>query len=52
EVHIIGFEGNLRGKRIKVEFLKFIREERRFNSVQELTDQIRRDVEEVKGLKV
>jgi len=52
EVHIIGFEGNLRGKRIKVEFLKFIREERKFNSVQELTDQIRRDVEEVKGLKV
>jgi len=52
EVHIIDFQGNLRGKRIKVEFLKFIREERKFSSVEELKEQIKRDVETVKRLKV
>ncbi|AAC06488.1 bifunctional riboflavin kinase/FAD synthetase [Aquifex aeolicus] len=50
EVHILDFEGNLRGKRIKVEFLKFIREEKKFSSVEELIQQIKKDVEAVKGL--
>ncbi len=45
EVHIPGFEGNLRGKRIKVEFLKFLREERRFSSVEELRKQIEEDIQ-------
>ena len=43
ETHIIGFEGNLYGKRIKVEFLKFIRPEQKFDSVEALTEAIRRD---------
>jgi len=48
EVHLIDFKGNLRGKKIKVEFLKFIREEKKFNSIEELIAQIRKDIEEAK----
>ncbi|WP_457599960.1 bifunctional riboflavin kinase/FAD synthetase [Hydrogenivirga sp.] len=44
EVHIPDFSGNLRGKRIKVEFLKFIRPEKRFVSVEDLKRQIEEDV--------
>lgn len=44
EVHIIGFKGDLKGKRIKVEFLRFLREERRFSSLTELKRQIEEDI--------
>ncbi|HID66547.1 MAG TPA: riboflavin biosynthesis protein RibF, partial [Aquificaceae bacterium] len=50
EVHLINFKGNLRGKKIKVEFLKFIREEKKFSSVEELISQIRKDIEEAKRI--
>ncbi len=50
EVHIIGFNGNLRGKLLKVEFLKFLREERKFPSPKELIKQIEEDILEVKKL--
>ena len=43
ETHIIGFDGNLYGARIKVEFLKFLRPEQKFDSVDALTAAIRRD---------
>ena len=48
EVHLLGFEGNLRGKRIKVEFLKFLREEKKFSGVEELINQIKKDIETAK----
>ncbi len=48
EVFILDFKGNLRGKKIKVEFLKFIREEKKFNSVDELVKQIKKDIERVR----
>ena len=44
EVHIPGFTGDLKGKSIKVEFLKFLREERKFPSVEELKKQVERDI--------
>ncbi|MFN3870835.1 MAG: bifunctional riboflavin kinase/FAD synthetase [Aquificaceae bacterium] len=50
EVHLLNFEGNLKGKRIRVEFLKFLREERRFNSPQELIKQIKEDISRVRDL--
>ncbi len=45
EVHISNFSGDLRGRKIKVEFLKFLREERKFSSVEDLKRQIRRDIQ-------
>ena len=44
EVHIPNFSGDLRGKTIKVEFLKFLREERKFPSVEDLKKQIEKDI--------
>jgi len=46
EVHIPGREVDLRGKKIKVEFLGFIREEKKFSSVEELKAQIEEDIKE------
>ena len=45
EVHIPGFEGDLRSKKIKVEFIKFLREERKFAGVDQLIEQIKKDVQ-------
>ncbi len=50
EVHIIDFKGDIRGKKIKVEFLRFIREERKFNSPTELKKQIEEDITLTKNL--
>jgi len=44
EVHIPNFSGDLRGRRLKVEFVKFLREERKFPSVEELKRQIEKDI--------
>ena len=40
ETNIFGFEGDLYGRRLRVELLRFIRPERRFGSVEELFRQI------------
>jgi riboflavin kinase/FMN adenylyltransferase len=45
EVHIPGFDGDLLGKRLKVTFLRFIREERKFSGAEELKEQIKRDIQ-------
>ncbi len=45
ETHIIGFSGDLYGKTIKIEFLKFLRPEQKFDSVEALKTAIRRDTE-------
>ena len=46
EVHLLGFSGDLYGTTIKVWFLRRLREERRFSSLQELTAQLHRDRED------
>lgn len=44
ETHIIGFEGDIYEKHVCIEFLEFLREEKRFSSVDELKEQIKRDI--------
>jgi riboflavin kinase/FMN adenylyltransferase len=48
ESYLMDFEGDLYGRVVDVSFAKRIREERRFSGVDELTAQIRRDVEEAR----
>jgi riboflavin kinase/FMN adenylyltransferase len=48
EAHLLDFEGDLYGRVVDVSFVERIREERRFSGVDELTEQIRRDVEEAR----
>jgi len=44
EVHIFNFSGNLYDKYLSVEFIKFIRKEKKFNNVNQLKKQIQRDL--------
>jgi len=44
EVHLFKFSGNLYNKYLTVEFLKFIRKEKKFKSVKELNKQIKSDL--------
>ena len=48
EAHLLDFEGDLYGRVVDVGFVRRIREERRFSGVDELIEQIRRDVEEAR----
>ncbi len=43
ETHLIDFEGDLYGKRLTVEFLDRLRDEKRFSSIDELKQQIQQD---------
>lgn len=44
ELYIPGFEGNLYNKRVHVELLRFLRPERRFESLEDLKAQIEQDL--------
>ena len=44
EVNIFNFSGNLYNKKLSVEFLKFIRGEKKFSGVDDLRNQIRKDL--------
>jgi riboflavin kinase / FMN adenylyltransferase len=46
EVHLIGFDGDLLGQTLMVEFLERLRDTRPFPSVTELVAQLHRDVED------
>ena len=48
EVHILDFNKNLYGKKVKVEFVRFVREEKKFESLDKLIEQIGKDIEYTK----
>jgi riboflavin kinase/FMN adenylyltransferase len=50
ETHLLGFKGDLYNKEIRVEFVRKVRDERRFPSPQELKMQMRKDVQEVEAI--
>ena len=50
ETHLVGFDGDLYEKEIRVEFLRYLRPERRFGSMAELHRQIERDIAAAKEL--
>ena len=46
EVHIPDFDGDLYGQNLTIEFLSKLRDEKAFNSVEELKEQIKRDLKQ------
>ena len=44
EVHLFNFSGNLYNKYLSVEFLKFIRKEKKFKNINKLKTQIKLDL--------
>ena len=44
EVHILDFSDNIYGKKIRVNFVKRIRDEKKFSSISDLIDQIKLDI--------
>jgi riboflavin kinase/FMN adenylyltransferase len=48
EVHLIGFNGDLYGKPLTVEFVRRLRDVRPFVGVEELVAQLRRDLEQAR----
>ena len=50
EAHLIGFEGDLYGRRIRLEFLERLRDEERFESAADLVEQMRKDVAQAQAV--
>lgn len=50
EVHLFDFSENLYGKELRIHFVKFLRPERKFASVEELCEQIAKDADEARGV--
>ena len=48
EVHLFNFSGNLYNKHLSVEFLKFIRKEKKFKNINKLRSQIKLDLKTAK----
>ena len=48
EVHLISYKGDLYGREIEVQFVKYMRDVIRFDTVEELTEQITKDRDEAK----
>jgi len=51
EVHLFNFSGNIYNKYLSVEFLKFIRKEKKFRNINQLKNQIESDLKIAKKIK-
>ena len=49
EAHIMGFNGDIYGQNIDIEFLDYIRDIKKFSSLEQLKEQLEKDLEFVKG---
>ena len=47
ETHLLNFSKNLYHQKIRVEFLDFIRDEKKFSSIEELKNQIKSDLNQI-----
>jgi riboflavin kinase/FMN adenylyltransferase len=50
EAYLLGFEGNLYGRELRLAFLERLRGELRFESIEELIEQMQRDVEDTRRI--
>jgi len=50
EIHLFDFERDIYGKDVEVRFVKFLRPERKFENIDALVAQIRRDVDEAREI--
>ncbi len=50
ETYIIGFDGDLYGKTVKVEFFAFLRPERKFESLDEVHNAVKTDIKKAKAI--
>ncbi len=45
EAHLLDFDGDLYGERAEISFVEFLRSEQRFNGIDALVSQLRRDIQ-------
>ena len=50
EAHLLDFDGDLYGQDAQVEFVSFLRSERRFNGIDELKAQLQRDTADTREM--
>lgn len=50
EVNLFGFSENIYGETVKIEFIEFLRDEKKFSSLEELVSQLKKDKETCYGL--
>jgi riboflavin kinase/FMN adenylyltransferase len=48
ETHLDGFCGELYGKKLKIEFIRFLRDIQKFESAEKLKEQLQKDVRQVR----
>ncbi len=48
ELHLLGFEEDIYGEEVRVDFVKYLREVRPFESSQALVEQMKEDVEQAR----
>jgi riboflavin kinase / FMN adenylyltransferase len=49
EAHLFDFEGDLYGRQLSITFLAFLREEKKFDGMEQLVEQIKLDAAEARA---